>query len=72
VDRPDIGLDVTDTIFLDVMHTNGGPPSNGNAAIFEPIGHVDFYVNGGVKQPGCADLDLRIGIITLLYHKFFF
>jgi len=64
-DRPDISLDVTDTVFLDVMHTNGGPPSDGNAAIFEPMGHVDFYVNGGVKQPGCADLEFRIRINTI-------
>ena len=53
VDRPDISLDVTDTLFLDVVHTNGGDIADGNFGIYEPLGHVDFYVNGAVKQPGC-------------------
>jgi len=43
---------------LDVVHTNGGDLVDGNAGIYDPLGHVDFYVNGGVKQPGCEDFEL--------------
>lgn len=43
-------LDSGDAVFVDVYHTN---------AFFqgkvETSGHVDFYMNGGVSQPGCWD-----------------
>ncbi|XP_073989006.1 pancreatic lipase-related protein 2-like [Rhodnius prolixus] len=42
-------LDSSDAQFVDVIHTN---------ALFQgqiiACGHVDFYVNGGVFQPGCT------------------
>uniref|UniRef100_A0A2K5IZS3 Lipase domain-containing protein n=1 Tax=Colobus angolensis palliatus TaxID=336983 RepID=A0A2K5IZS3_COLAP len=41
-------LDYTDAKFVDVIHSN----SNG-LGIREPLGHIDFYPNGGKKQPGC-------------------
>ena len=53
----DTRLDITDAEFVDIVHTNGGDISNGEIAFIEPIGHVDFYVNGGHKQPGCQDPD---------------
>lgn len=50
-------LDISDADFVDIMHTNGGEISEGEIAFYEAIGHVDFYVNGGHKQPGCEDPD---------------
>ncbi|CAH1990234.1 unnamed protein product [Acanthoscelides obtectus] len=41
-------LDKSDAHFVDVYHTNAF--MQGKA---EESGHVDFYVNGGVLQPGC-------------------
>lgn len=45
-------LSWTDAAFVDVIHTDGG-----HFGFARPIGHADFYPNGGVRrQPGC---DLR-------------
>ena len=43
----------TDAQFVDVIHTNSGDLLDGCLGIFEPLGHVDFYPNGGIHQPGC-------------------
>ncbi|KAK0162496.1 hypothetical protein PV327_006269 [Microctonus hyperodae] len=42
------GLDRTDATFVDIIHTN-----TIKYGIKKPIGHVDFYVNYGYRQPGC-------------------
>ncbi|XP_012252604.2 pancreatic lipase-related protein 2-like [Athalia rosae] len=42
-------LDPTDAEFVDVIHT-----CSGTVGFTSPIGHVDFYPNGGTfTQPGC-------------------
>lgn len=41
---------MTDANYVDVMHTNAG--QNG---LNKSIGHMDYYPNGGSKQPGCND-----------------
>ncbi|KAF5278398.1 hypothetical protein FQA39_LY05887 [Lamprigera yunnana] len=41
-------LDPSDALFVDIIHTNAfmqGMPVQ--------CGHIDFYVNGGIIQPGC-------------------
>ncbi|KAK0174881.1 hypothetical protein PV327_010598 [Microctonus hyperodae] len=42
------GLDKTDATFVDIIHTN-----TIKYGIEKSIGHVDFYVNYGFRQPGC-------------------
>ncbi|KAK0084304.1 hypothetical protein PV325_007299 [Microctonus aethiopoides] len=42
------GLDKTDATFVDIIHTN-----TIKYGIKKPIGHVDFYVNYGYRQPSC-------------------
>ncbi|KAJ0176242.1 hypothetical protein K1T71_008416 [Dendrolimus kikuchii] len=41
-------LDKTDAQYVDVIHTNGGM-----LGLRDPIGHKDFYPNGGRSQPRC-------------------
>ncbi|PNF27578.1 hypothetical protein B7P43_G02266 [Cryptotermes secundus] len=53
-DSPDIRLDPSDADFIDVIHTNGRVLLKVGLGLPQPIGHVDFYPNGGAKQPGCS------------------
>lgn len=50
-----IRLDPADAVFVDVIHTNGAPFSSLGYGLMQASGHVDFYVNGGEKQPGCPN-----------------
>ena len=50
-----IRLDPTDAMFVDVIHSdirNGAIDSS--LGLQRPCGHVDYYPNGGIEQPGCA------------------
>ncbi|XP_078319406.1 pancreatic lipase-related protein 2-like isoform X2 [Crassostrea virginica] len=51
-----VRIDPTDALFVDIIHTNGAPIRRGGAGLMQVSGHVDFYVNGGERQPGCPDL----------------
>lgn len=42
-------LDSTDAEFVDVIHTNAD-----EMGISDNVGHVDYYPNGGKRQPGCG------------------
>lgn len=41
-------LDPSDAKHVHVIHTNGGL-----LGFLKPIGHADFYPNGGMNQKGC-------------------
>ena len=45
-----------DAHFVDVIHTNSGDFLEGCLSIKWPIGHADFYPNGGMHQPGCQKI----------------
>ncbi|XP_076476116.1 uncharacterized protein LOC117155984 [Bombus vancouverensis nearcticus] len=46
----DYKLDPSDAVFVDVFHTNAFIQGK-----VEMSGHIDFYMNGGINQPGCWD-----------------
>ena len=45
-------LGPNDAKAVQVFHTDAG-----GAGYYPPCGTVDFYFNGGRKQPGCGDFD---------------
>lgn len=47
IDR-NMRLAATDAEFVDVIHTNAGV-----YGLRSPVGHVDFFPNGGEQQPNC-------------------
>lgn len=60
-----VSVDKSDAEFVDVMHTNGGELLQSRFGMIRPCGHIDFYVNGGVFQPGCPNLlQITIGCLT--------
>ena len=43
-----------DADYVDVIHTSGGEHGEGGYGYLPPIGHADFYPNGGSSQPCCG------------------
>ncbi|KAK5644781.1 hypothetical protein RI129_006081 [Pyrocoelia pectoralis] len=59
---PRARLDQTDAHFVDVIHSNGENLILGGLGSWQPLGHVDFYPNGGRMQKGCSNIFL--GAVT--------
>jgi hypothetical protein len=53
-------LDDSDAVFVDVIHTNAFVQGK-----IEACGDVDFYVNGGFRQPGCWSESSKMFICLL-------
>ncbi|XP_068584190.1 inactive pancreatic lipase-related protein 1-like [Cebidichthys violaceus] len=50
-----VHLDTSDAAFVDVIHTDGLPfDSKLGLGMSQPLGHIDFYPNGGELMPGCS------------------
>ncbi|CAI6367379.1 unnamed protein product [Macrosiphum euphorbiae] len=60
-------LYITDAHFVDIMHTNSG-----NNGFTKSIGHIDFFPNGGKRQPGCGFSDKTTGSCSHIkaYHYY--
>ncbi|KAK3091087.1 hypothetical protein FSP39_017022 [Pinctada imbricata] len=53
-----VRLDPTDAAFVDVIHTDDtGYDTVSGYGLSDPVGHMDFYPNGGHNQPGCPHED---------------
>jgi len=53
--HPGSYLTEADATFVDAIHTSAGASLlTGEVGFVIPIGHVDFYPNGGAHQPHCA------------------
>lgn len=59
-------LDASDAQFVDVVHTGAG-----FVAMGEPVGHVDFYPNGGSKQPHCQSEDIPLVCNHFMAYTYF-
>lgn len=51
ISNTDSRLDVTDALFVDIIHTNSDVLFNGGLSFPTSIGHADFWPNGGSTQP---------------------
>ncbi|CAG2176206.1 unnamed protein product, partial [Oppiella nova] len=54
--------------FVDVIHSNGDSFLRGGLGSFAPMGHVDFYPNGGRVQVGCNSVFMG-ALSDIIYGK---
>ncbi|RZF32030.1 hypothetical protein LSTR_LSTR007108 [Laodelphax striatellus] len=47
-------LTTSDAHFVDIVHTDSARVWSNGFGLFNALGHVDFFPNGGRDQPGCA------------------
>lgn len=59
-------LDESDAEFVDVIHSNALVQGK-----IERCGHADFYMNGGIIQPGCFQSDASAFSLYFFYVKQF-
>ncbi|CAF3042763.1 unnamed protein product [Rotaria sp. Silwood2] len=57
---PRVRLDPSDARFVDIIHTDGQAHVQLGLGLLQPLGHVDFYPNGGLEQPRCPQMTGKI------------
>ncbi|XP_066988243.1 pancreatic lipase-related protein 3-like [Macrobrachium rosenbergii] len=62
-------LDKSDATFVDVIHSNACPLSELCLGLNGSYGHVDFFPNGGKRQPGCTILGYLIDMLGSCSHE---
>ena len=58
--KPENKINKDDAKLVDVIHTNMGWLWEGSVALWEQLGDLDFYPNGGEHQPGCDEVCVGI------------
>lgn len=51
-----LSLSSDDAAFVDIVHTDGARIWSEGFGLFNPIGDVDYFPNGGLDQPGCEQV----------------
>ncbi|XP_054710965.1 pancreatic lipase-related protein 2-like [Uloborus diversus] len=68
-----VRLDETDANFVDIIHSDGGENVVDGLGLGDPIGHIDFYPNGGRRQPGCSytsESNSTVGAVVNITTKY--
>ncbi len=65
---PIVRLDPTDAVFVEVIHTDGSANLALGLGLSQPLGHVDYYPNGGRNQPKCPQVTGKLitGFLDLI------
>ncbi|CAF0737891.1 unnamed protein product [Brachionus calyciflorus] len=59
---PKVRLDPLDAVFVEAIHSDGSANLLLGLGLMQPLGHVDYYPNGGKNQPDCpATSDKLLG-----------
>ncbi|GIX70601.1 pancreatic triacylglycerol lipase [Caerostris extrusa] len=51
---PSVRVDPTDADFVDAIHTDSASDKFLPLGMSQAVGHIDFYPNNGMSQPGCS------------------
>ena len=55
----EVRLDSTDAQFVDALHTDSEQLKTLGFGISQKSGHIDFWPNNGLQQPGCDQVKLN-------------
>lgn len=57
-----VGINPSSADLVDIIHTNGESLTQLDLGTMRVLGHVDFYPNGGGRQPSCIFDPLSMGV----------